>query len=300
MEPRSNDIKFKVTKDKTILSQMPPGSHVKIPPGNPVNKNINKTVLKRLNNRLRIKNSLKPPSKKKNINIGPGTSIITCTNRPNFYNNIIENYMRQEHGPKELIIILNSNSINLKEWMNKVKKHDNIRVFQLGQNTTLGSCLNFAVTKSNFDIIAKFDDDDYYGPKYLSEAVNAFQTTGAKVLGKAATYVYFVSSKTLALRSPAGENRYVSFANGSTLIFKKEIFNRVKFRNLSVAEDVAFCRDCIYKGYQLYSTSKLNHVYIRYPKKQNHTWKINDHEFMNRYCKVIEKTDDYIGYANSN
>ncbi len=52
------------------------------------------------------------------------------------------------------------------------------------------------MNKAKFNIIAKFDDDDYYGPKYLSDSLKAFDETDAKLIGKGgATFVYLVGKK---------------------------------------------------------------------------------------------------------
>ena len=48
----------------------------------------------------------------------------------------------------------------------KRKGLPNVRVYQLHEKATLGDCLNYGVIKSKYDIIAKLDDDDYYGPNY--------------------------------------------------------------------------------------------------------------------------------------
>ncbi len=64
---------------------------------------------------------------------------------------------------------------------------------------SLGKCLNFAVDKSKYDIIAKFDDDDYYGPKYISDTIKAFESTDAKVVGKTTNFIYFVEKKNFSL-----------------------------------------------------------------------------------------------------
>lgn len=42
-----------------------------------------------------------------------GISIITCTNRHNYLNNLFQNYSRQKYANKELIIIINNNKIPL-------------------------------------------------------------------------------------------------------------------------------------------------------------------------------------------
>lgn len=42
-----------------------------------------------------------------------GVSIITCTNRQNYLNNLLQNFNRQRYAQKELIIIINNNAIPL-------------------------------------------------------------------------------------------------------------------------------------------------------------------------------------------
>ena len=228
-----------------------------------------------------------------------GVSIITCTNKPNTLNNIIDNFARQNYEKKELIVVINNDKIDLSQWIQETKQYENVRIFKLSEKFSLGKCLNFAVEQAKYDTIAKFDDDDYYGPKYISDTVKSFETTDAQVIGKAANFVYFVEKKLLAIRTPKEENRYVRFANGSTLVFKKEIFDKVKFRDMSLAEDVYFCHDCIKNGIRIYSTNKYHHIYFRHPVKKNHTWTISDNEFIRKYCNVIGQVENYIDYANN-
>ena len=99
-----------------------------------------------------------------------GFSIITVTNRDYCIENMINNFLRQEFNDKELIIVINNDKINIEYIYKYINKELNIFVYKLPEKTALGTCLNFGVNKSNYNIIAKFDDDDYYGPYYLDEA----------------------------------------------------------------------------------------------------------------------------------
>ena len=124
---------------------------------NPVNKSID-NFLKKKNFKFSVK---------KNNNV----TVITPTNSLTSLNNILENFNRQDLKEKELIIIINNNKIDESKWKNLVSKYNNIKVYKLSENISLGRCLNFGVNKAKFDIIAKFDDDDYYGSKYLSDSL---------------------------------------------------------------------------------------------------------------------------------
>jgi cellulose synthase/poly-beta-1,6-N-acetylglucosamine synthase-like glycosyltransferase len=251
-----------------------------------------------------VEDYMKKRVKQSKIISNRDTSIITCTNLPYSLNNIIENFIRQDYEKKELIIIINNNKIDEKEWKEKASKYENMRVFKLDENISLGKCLNFGVNKAKYGIIAKFDDDDYYGPKYLSDSIKYFNNIGAKVVGKGTTLVYLVENKILTIRNPGQENKYTKFVNGSTLVFKKEIFNKVRFRDLNVTEDVYFCSDCLKVGIKIYSSNKYHHIYFRHPFKENHTWKIKDKEFLNSYCnthvlkKHLNSIDDVRQFAD--
>lgn len=232
------------------------------------------------------------------MNNSMGVSIITVTNNDIFISNIFENYSRQKHQKKELILILDKNSLEKSKYEKKAERHSNVRIIKLNEKTSLGNCLNYAVKISRYNILAKFDDDDYYGPKYLSDSLQAFETTDADVIGKRSHLVYFESNKMLAIRNPNHENKYDSFVNGSSLIFKKNIFKKVKFANISIAEDTQFCNDCLKKGIKIYSTNRFHHVYIRRSSKKYHTWKIKDKDFLQKSCKIIGQIEDYKNYAD--
>lgn len=223
-------------------------------------------------------------------------SVITCTNRPKYIDNVFENFNRQLYKDKELIIILNNNKMNLKEWIKKSKKYPNSSVFQVDERKSLGYCLNYGIEKANFNIIAKLDDDDYYGPEYLSQAVKALKY--ADVVGKYTTYVYFEDSKILAIRNPKRDNRYVYRVEGPTLVFKKEICDKIKFHNKSLGEDIQFCKDCIRNGVKIFATDKNNFVYIRHGSLDKHAWNIKD-ELFKKLCRIIGKVDDYRVYSDN-
>ncbi|QMV40785.1 glycosyltransferase [Cohnella cholangitidis] len=102
-------------------------------------------------------------------------SIITCTMRNSFMPNVFKNYENQKVRKKELIIILNQDDMDIEEWKKEAKKYNNAFVYQLPERYNLGKCLNFGIQAANYDIVAKFDDDNYYGRYYLTEAMDALK-----------------------------------------------------------------------------------------------------------------------------
>lgn len=222
----------------------------------------------------------------------PGVSIITCTNHPDFLMNIIKNYKRQNYKLKELIIIINKDSINLKEWKKKVSMYPDITIYRVAERVSLGQCLNCGIIKAKYPLIAKFDSDDYYSPYYLIEQVKALLQTRSQVVGKHACFVYLASSKKLLIRSPLEMNKFVDFIQGGTILFRKSILKKVRFSDISLGEDVKFLNDCSNNGYKIYATTPYNYVYIRRKNKNTHTWQVEDKKFIVGGLP-ISQTNDY-------
>jgi len=200
-----------------------------------------------------------------------GFSIITITCRSQCIDNIIQNYIQQDFVNKELIVIINNDKVNIESFNKYVKTYPNISIYKLSQQTSLGECLNFAIDKSNYDLIAKFDDDDYYGKFYLGEAYHAFLEKDCEVVGKFDAYYYFEKFRMLMLLS---NDKFYNRPTGSTICFRKEITKEIRFANISSGEDAQFYDDCIQKGYKIYITSKFNHIIFRAADHSSHTCKL--------------------------
>lgn len=226
-----------------------------------------------------------------------GVSVISCTNRKNNMEQLLDNFLRQEIKNKELIVVLNSNEMSLDEWHKRTSFYSNIEVLQLDENCSLGQCLNLGIENSSYKYFSIFDDDNYYAPHFLSDLLAAFEYTEADVVGKNAYYAYLEGMDVLALRFPAGENRYVQFLAGSAMLAKREVFERVQFADRTLGVDTAFLKECVSKGIKLYSADRFNYLCIRCADTEEHTWKISQEEFLKK-CRVISKGGDYLDYIS--
>jgi cellulose synthase/poly-beta-1,6-N-acetylglucosamine synthase-like glycosyltransferase len=219
-------------------------------------------------------------------------SIITCTNRPNFINNIFQNYRRQVGIEKELIIVLNNDHMNIDQYRERAKKHRNVFIYQLPEKTSLGRCLNFAIGKSKHPFVAKFDDDDYYAPNYLVNSLKTLHHVKADVVGKGSYFMYLEGKKLLMLRRPKQENKFVKYIGGATIVAKRKVFNKVRFSNRTLSEDMKFLQDCRAKGFKIFSTDKYNYTAVRRKNPNTHTWKATNNGLL-RQGKVIAHTNNF-------
>ncbi|MEY2194315.1 glycosyltransferase family 2 protein [Neobacillus sp. BF23-41] len=222
-------------------------------------------------------------------------TVVTSTIRENMLERVIENFLRQNLQEKELIIILNKNDMKLENLT-----APNIRIFQMDEEKTLGECLNFGAMQARYGLIAKFDDDDYYSPAYLDNALCLLKETGADVVGKAGIFVYFNKDMLLTVFRPRMSNFFLKnkriFLAGGTLVFKKDVLVKVQFQALNSGEDVQFQKDCLNQKLTLYSGSLDDYVLIRYQENHQHSWLVLDETFQ-KHCKRIVVTDSFEEYV---
>lgn len=208
--------------------------------------------------------------------------------------NIFSNYVRQNFENKEMIIVLNHDDMDINIWREKAKKHKNVSVYQLSEKCKLGKCLNYGIGKAKYDLVAKFDDDDYYAPDYLNEAINTLNKSKASIVGKHTSFLYFEGENALMLFRKGGEKKYRRHVKGGTLLFKKSVWDKIKFNEQLVsASDADFLRRCKAKGFHIFSSSKYNYVCVRRKNVKSHTQKTSTVNYMAK-CKLISYTDNYV------
>ncbi|TYP79800.1 glycosyltransferase [Paenibacillus methanolicus] len=215
-----------------------------------------------------------------------GVSVVTCTNRAAYIDNLFRNFARQRHARKELILVVNDDRISLAPYVKIARELGNVRIYRQPGNRSLGFCLNYAVQQARYGYVAKFDDDDYYAPYYLSEGLLTFRDSGADVIGKRSHYMYLKGSRTLIHRFPQDEHRKVAMLPGATLIMKRKVALRVRFPNISVGEDDQFCLRCRRLGYVVYSGGKSNFTAVRRRNSSNHTWIISDKTLLKHHKRI--------------
>jgi hypothetical protein len=251
------------------------------------NVHCSHTYTNRINTILEKTGLIKQPFKL------PGVTMITSTNRPDSMENVFMNYQNQNYENKELIVILNNNKMDLEKWENKAQQYKKVKVFQVDEKQPLGRCLNHAIDNSDFPYLSKCDDDNYYATNFLSDLMNAFKYADAEIVGKLSYYCYLEGCRTLAIMCPNMEYRYVNMLSGSALIIKREVFEKVRFRDKPAGSDTVFLKECINNGIRMYSADRFNYIYKRHASQENHTWKMSDDVFL-RSCKIVDITDDYI------
>ena len=197
----------------------------------------------------------------------PLISCITCSNRPSMIDNILKNFEQQIYTNKELILLMQAEDEEFEKLKSRLSSHENITLVRQLEHELLGFVFNKGVDIAKGYYIAKFDDDDLYGPHYLTDGILPFQYTKASVVGKTETFLYHEATDNYYLRFKGKRHRYLDFVMGATIIAKKEIFSKVRFGESNTGEDSEFLRQCK-KKIKIYSSDPYNWVHVRKKSKR--------------------------------
>ncbi|ALH22908.1 multiple glycosyltransferase domain containing protein [Chrysochromulina ericina virus CeV-01B] len=240
--------------------------------------------------KINIKNFENPFSQKEKI------SVICSTNRINNYSIILENYNRQNYNNKELIIVFNLDmNYNIQNIINN-NKNSNIIIKQIDEKETLGYCLNEAIKLSNGNIISKFDDD-YYGENYLIDMNYSMIISNADLVGKCAHMVYALETQELWIKfyninyeNYTNQKDIWNFLCGGSLFFKKNVYEKCKFKQINSGEDSEFIEEVKNNNFTIYASDFFNYCYIR-DNSESHTYKIDLKTFLGSKSIMINKYD---------
>jgi glycosyltransferase involved in cell wall biosynthesis len=177
------------------------------------------------------------------------------SNRRVFVAQSIRYFLRQDYPRRELVI-LDDGDDSIEDL---VPVDDRIRYHRTAPGQSLGQKRNEACQLTSGDIIAHWDDDDWYAPHRLSAHVEAMQRTGADISGMNQLFFYdYVARRSWLLSL----QHYDWWVSGSSLTYRRQLWKRKPFRDVAVAEDGYFVRD--HRGCAICVLRKDAHVAINH------------------------------------
>ena len=221
---------------------------------------------------------LEPPASQQ-----PAVSVLMPTMRPENVARCLDNFKKQTYPDKELVLILNNAEFDLDAIRRDVELIPNVQVLHVDGRTTLGNCLNRGVEAASGKYVAKMDDDDHYGERYLSDSVLAASFSDAEVVGKGSFFAYFEATDTTALRENTPEHTFTSSTiTGGTLFIRSDIVKDISFDSISLKEDTNFQRAALLAGCRIYSADRFNLVRVRGRRLSSHSDPTPDAEFLKK------------------
>jgi glycosyltransferase involved in cell wall biosynthesis len=170
---------------------------------------------------------------------GRGTTpLVSCVmptkDRRPWLGQAIEYFLRQDWPSRELVIL----DDGLEPVGDLVPDLPSITYHRLDRRTVLGAKRNLAVEIAKGDVIAHWDDDDWYSRHRLSAQVSELQRSGAALVGTP-SLAFYDPARAIAWRYGWPSHRRPWLA-GTSLLFRRELWQRNRFAEVANGEDTRF------------------------------------------------------------
>ena len=217
-------------------------------------------------------------------------AVLCATRRPHQLENVIANFERQIHPERQLVVITNSSAFDRDAVERRLELVERASVVHVDEEASLGECLNAGLDSVDSRYVAKFDDDDRYGPAFLFDLMIAHRFARAGVVGKHSHFALFQADGRAYLRFPGREFGYTSWVAGGTLVIDRHRTGTLRFRDRSVGEDGAFLADCQRAGHAVFAADRFNYVQHR---TDDNTWQQARRHYLRNAVELA--TEDPIG-----
>ncbi|RVX47833.1 glycosyl transferase family 2 [Nonomuraea polychroma] len=202
----------------------------------------------------------------------PLTSVLMATRRTDMVSFALDQVARQRGVQLEVVLALHGVPKGHPDVAAAIAAYEGpLTVYEADHQAVFGEVLNEAATRASGSFLLKMDDDDWYGPDFLSDLLLAHSYTGAQVVGTVPEFVYLSSIDVTVHRKQITE-QITSFVAGGTILVERSAFQAVGgFRPLRRSVDTQFQEALQAAGGQIYRTHGLGYILRRGPAA-NHTW----------------------------
>ena len=153
----------------------------------------------------------------------------------------VNSVINQTYKNWELIIIDDENSKSSESLLNKIKgKNKNIKIFSTKSSIGVGQARNLGIKKSKGKFVAFLDSDDYWHKNKIEKQIIFLKKTNVDIFYTG--YSAFYNNKIVYRPATPLFMNYYNFSKEcpiccSSVLIKKKILNKFKFKNYKNKED---------------------------------------------------------------
>lgn len=218
----------------------------------------------------RLGGRLVPPSRE-------SVSVVLATRRPELLPHALAQVASQTHRRLELVLGLHGDGFDrprVDRLVAEALPHIHCEVVVAPARVRFGAVLARATRAASGRLVAKFDDDDRYGPDHVADLVLARRYSGADVVGKSFEYIHFPDLDVTVQRPIHPAEAYTRFVAGGTLLVAADDLAAVGgWRPVRRGVDRALLDAVRAAGGSAYAMTGLGYVYVRHG--DGHTWRVD-------------------------
>lgn len=219
------------------------------------------------------------------------TWAVVTLSRPKQLKQVVQQFESQDSFGKRLCIVENGDAIGACAAAGFVPD------LLLTSNAHQSDARNVALRelRKKDAHVSFMDDDDYYGPRYLSEHVS--NAVSGRITGKIVHWVRFETIGKLWLFNRTRANQKVAWVSGATIGgFARDIPD---FPIVQAGEDMHVCRQVTRRGGIIFDTGLSSYLYIRKGSTKEHTYDIEPRFFAYNHGFVFEEFPDNMDLVDS-
>jgi hypothetical protein len=221
--------------------------------------------------------------------------VIVPFSRPERLEQVLANFSRQKFPFKKLVLVANGAARRIAEHAQLVTGWSIMMLTSDAHQSIAKNTALHEIRKRGGGFTVVMDDDDYYGPQYLTEACGYANTYD--VIGKSRHFMSVDGNLWLCGRELRGHQ--VGWLTGGTIACWAE--SAPEYPQLSSGEDAAFCALAESRGMRIFGTDLYHYLYRR-ESKQDHAWRIG-HEDLRMYESArgaLDLGDEDLDVVNGN
>jgi len=207
-------------------------------------------------------------------------SLALTTNRPARLDSAVVAMLAQSYPEVELCVVTHGRGFDLGPMREACAQrgvslcHDSV-----DESVGIG-----AVRQRTFELcsgtwIAKFDDDDVYGPHYAADMVWQARSTDASVISKLTAPVLTLEDGRLYQRHRAPELAYTLGTYAGLNLLRREHVAAIGIRPVHRGEDAAYLRDAMRYGLPIFAGDPYHWVYRR-NRPTSHNWNASTEQIL--------------------
>ena len=192
------------------------------------------------------------------------TAIMPTRQRPDFALQAVRYFLAQDYPSKELVV-LEDGTPSLAGRM-----PDDPRIRYIATKSaarSIGAMRNEACRLARGDIVAHWDDDDWYGPERLTRQVAAIRAGSADITALRHSLMFDLATwRFWRCRPDLHRRLFVRDVHGGTLVYWRRVWaDKAQFPDCSLAEDAVFLDQAVRRGARLRAVDADGiFVYVRH------------------------------------
>lgn len=209
-----------------------------------------------------------------------GLPLVSCVmvtrGRAAFVQQSISYFQAQDYPHRELVIVYEDEA----DLPDPMPGDTRVRCKRVSPGLALGAKRNIGVAEARGDIIAQWDDDDWYAPARLRRQAAPILAGAADITGLRARLFFDLDAWKLWTCSPALHARmFIEDVAGGTLVYRRALWGRpARYPDTNLREDADFLVAAMRAGARLERLSADDlFVYVRHG---NNTWRFASGTFL--------------------